>query len=182
MVIVSFTTSQFEISVGCLELRSRGFLFVLKAWPGVDHLFFYLELGVDTPRRLAGIIILSTFGPCALDSPWFKLFTCGPQSQPIRSQSQILVATPPPLGQQLVFLYRSRLLLLRSAPVFIPSCRPRPPPSPAQDCASLYFSFLLVFSALQCSINDKLHAFAFCTGILSLLNRVQIRKAKFKVV
>jgi len=46
-------------------------------------------------------------------------------------------------------------------------------------CPPLIFSRLL---ALYCSINHTSHAFASRTGIVSLPNSVQIRKAKFKVV
>jgi hypothetical protein len=87
------------------------------------------------------------------------------------------VATSPPRSTYCLFLISFPLLASSVGFVFIPSCRPRLSLSPAQDCASRYISFLLVFSALQCSINDKPHAFAFRTGILSLLNCVQIRKA-----
>jgi len=88
--------------VGCLELRSRGFLFILKAWPGV--VYFSMSSPALTrwgffPRYHYSLDV----GPYAVDSPWFKLFNTGPQSQPITSQSQFLVATSSPPGQHIVF-------------------------------------------------------------------------------
>ena len=81
---------------GCLSFKMPG--------PGVDQFICHIDPGVDTPEFLSDIIISSTFGSCALDFPWFMTFTSGPQSQPIRFQSQFQVATSPPLGQR-NFLY-----------------------------------------------------------------------------
>jgi hypothetical protein len=108
-------------------------------------------------------------------------FTSGPQSQPVRFQSQF-PATSPSLNQRIVFFFiPSTSLVSRSAPVFIPSCRSRPPLSPAQDCASFprRYSSSSIGSIVPSTTS---HAFASRTGIVSLKNSVQIRKAKFKVV
>ena len=94
------------------------------------------------------------------------------------------MATPPSLNQRIVLssLFLPRLLfrgrhpysfqvvdqdhryhLLKIAPSF-----------------PLHLSFLVFW--LYCSINHTSHAFASRTGIVSPMNSVQIRKAKFKVV
>ena len=104
-------------------------------------------------------------------------FTSGPQSQPIRFQSQ----------QQLVsvnlffFLIPSTYLV---SPVGTHIHSKLSIKTAAIPCSRLrVFSLVILppLSALHCSINDTSHAFASRTGILSR-TRVQIRKAKFKVV
>ena len=112
-------------------------------------------------------------------------FTRGPQSQPVRFQPQFPVATSPSLNQRIalyslflkVFFFRGRHPYSfqvvdqdRRHPLLkiAPSLPPR--------------LFFLVYWLSYCSINHTSHAFAYRTGIVSLPNSVQIRKAKFKVV
>jgi len=106
-------------------------------------------------------------------TPVAMTFTPGPQSQPIRFHSQISSCNSPsprPTYCSLILCF----LFLPVDTLFIPSCRPRPLLSPAQDRASIFLSIPPCLSALQCSINDASHAFAFRTGILSLVNSYKI--------
>jgi hypothetical protein len=139
LFIISFTTIQFEVFVGCLELHSKGgCLFFKKPDLASINLFVHIDLGVDAPDFLPDIIISSTFWILCSRLPVGMTFTSGPQVQPIRFQSQFPVATFPRLSQRIVFLLfiSSRTLVSRSTSIFIPSCRSRLPLSPAQDCAS----------------------------------------------
>jgi hypothetical protein len=79
------------------------------------------------------------------------------------------------------FLYISHVSCFAVDIIFIPSCRPRPPLSPAQDCAVFYPRLFFPRIGSPCSTNDTSHAFASRTGIVSLLNSYKLERRSSKL-
>jgi hypothetical protein len=127
------------------------------------------------------IIILDVWILCSR-LPVVMTCTFGPHSQPVRFQPQFPVATSPPVNQRIVSSSFLPRLLFRGRHPYSFQVVDQDRRYPLLKIAASFPSLFLLVYWLYCSINHTSHAFASRTGILSLLNSVQIRKAKFKVV